>query len=173
LNEDLEKKLVTACRSGDKPAYAKLVKCYSGRIFAICLGMLGNREDAEDIAQQVLIKGLTNVKQLRDNEQFGAWLARIAKNLCIDFIRKRKNKKNRLKEPTTTSQSSSKEHPELQAALKKLPEEHRLALMLYYFDEHSTKSIARMFMISEVAAQARLSRARKQLRKLLEAAGDT
>ncbi|MHC4641047.1 MAG: RNA polymerase sigma factor [Planctomycetota bacterium] len=173
MNEDSEKKLVAACRNGDKSTYAKLVKCYSGRIFAICLGMLGNREDAEDIAQQVLVKGLTNIRQLRDNEQFGAWIARIAKNLCIDFIRKQKHKQNRLIEPTTTSQSSSKEHPELQAALAMLSEEHRLALMLFYFDGHSTRSIARMLMISEAAAQARLSRARKQLRRLLKAAGGT
>jgi len=173
LNEDLEIKLVSACRNGDKSAYAKLVKCYSGRIFAICLGMLGNREDAEDIAQQVLIKGLTNVSQLRDNEQFGAWIARIAKNLCIDFIRKQRNKQNRLIEPITTSQSSSKEHPELQAALAKLSEEHRLALMLYYFDGRSAKSIGETFMISQAAAQTRISRARKQLRKLLEAEGGT
>ena len=57
-------------------------------------------------------------------------------------------------------------------ALAKLSEEYRLALMLYYFDGRSAKAVAEAFEISEGAAQARLSRARKQLRKLLQAKGD-
>lgn len=171
MNGDLEKKLVAACRIGDKSAYAGLIKAYSGRVFAICLGMLNNTHDAEDIAQQTLLKALAGIKQLRDDEQFGAWIAQIAKNLCIDFIRKQRHKQNCVVEPAAVSQSSSKEYPELQAALAKLSEEHRLALMLYYFDGRSTKSIAETLMISEAAAQARLSRARKQLRKILDTEG--
>ena len=171
MNEDLEKKLVVACREGDRSAYAKLAKHYSGRIFAICLGMLGHRENAEDIAQQALLKALTNIKQLRDDEQFGAWITRIAKNLCIDFTRKQKHKRFFLIKREVVSQNGSKEYPELQSALAKLSEEHRLALMLFYFDGRSTKNIAETLEISQGAVLARLSRARKRLRKLLEAAG--
>lgn len=168
MNEELEKKLVLACRNGDKSAYAKLAKHYSGRIYAICLGMLRHRENAEDIAQQALLKALTNIKQLRDNEQFGAWIARIAKNLCIDFTRKQK--RFFLIKRAAVSQNNSKEYPELQAALAKLSEEHRLALMLFYFDGRSTKNIAETLDISEALAQTRISRARKKLRRLLETA---
>jgi len=171
LNVDLEKKLVAACRNGDRSAYAGIVKAYSGRIFAICLGILDNTHDAEDIAQQALLKALTGIKQLRDDEQFGAWISRIAKNLCIDFIRKHKHEQDCIVEPAAVSQSGSKEYPELRTALAKLSEDHRLALMLYYFDGRSAKSIGETFMISQAAAQARISRARKQLRKLLEAEG--
>jgi len=135
--------------------------------------MLGNTHDAEDIAQQALLKGLADINQLRDSERFGAWIARIAKNLCIDYIRKQRHKQNCNVESTAASQNSSKEYPELRMALAKLSEEHRLALMLYYFDGRSTRSIAQTFMISEAAAQTRISRARKQLRKLLEAEGGT
>ena len=55
LNGHLEKKLVASCRNGDRSAYAGLVKAYSGRVFAICLGTLDNAHDAEDIAQQTLL----------------------------------------------------------------------------------------------------------------------
>lgn len=135
--------------------------------------MSGDAHDAEDIAQQALLKGLADINQLRDSERFGAWIARIAKNLCIDYIRKQRHKQNCNVESTAASQNSSKEYPELRMALAKLSEEHRLALMLYYFDGRSTRSIAQTFMISEAAAQTRISRARKQLRKLLEAEGGT
>jgi len=137
LNGRLEKKLVASCRNGDRSAYTGLVKAYSGRIFAICRGMLGDSHDAEDVAQQALLKGLANIKELRDDEQFGAWIGRIAKNLCIDFIRRQKFKRNAFVNRAEASRSSSKEYPELEDALAKLPQDSRLVLMLYYFDGRS------------------------------------
>ena len=171
MNGDLDKKLVASCRNGDKSAYAGLVKAYSGRVFAICLGTLDNTHDAEDIGQQTLLKAFTGIKQLRDDKQFGAWIARIAKNLCIDLIRRQRHTKNYIVEPTTDGQSSSKEYPELEGALAKLPQDSRLVLMLYYFDGRSTKNIAETLELNEATVHTRISRARNQLRRLLEAAG--
>ncbi len=88
MKEGLEKKLVMACRNGDTSAYAELVEAYSGHVFGICLGMLSNSHDDEDIAQQALLKGFTDINHLQNSEQFGVWIRRIAKNLCIDFIRR-------------------------------------------------------------------------------------
>ena len=141
-NADLEKKLVVRCREGDRAAYEGLVKAYSGHVFAICLGMLGNSHDAEGVAQRALLKGFMDINLLRDSEQFGAWLSRIAKNLCIDFIRKQKRRRNAFAKRAATGQSSSKEYFELESALAKLPEEYRLTLALYYFDGRSAKNIA-------------------------------
>lgn len=172
MNGELEKELVAACRRGDTSAYARLVKVYSGRIFAICLGMLGNSHDAQDVAQQALLNGLASIKQLRSDTQFGAWLIRIAKNLCIDVIRKRKPRQNALVEQLETRQRSTEGYLKLRAALAGLPQDCRLTLVLYYFDGRSTKSIAETLGISTGAVQARLCRARNKLRKLLEAQGD-
>jgi len=171
LNGDLEKKLVLSCRGGDKSAYAGLVRAYSGRVFAICLGMVGHREDAEDLAQQALLKGFVDIKQLHRGENFGAWIGRIAKNLCIDFIRSQRRRRSAFAEQNVMSQSGSKEYPELESALTKLPQEQRLVLMLYYFDGQSTEKVAETLDISRSAVQGRMSRARRQLRKLLEAKG--
>jgi RNA polymerase sigma factor (sigma-70 family) len=171
LNGHLERKLVASCRKGDVSAYTGLIKAYSGRVFAICLGMLGHREDAEDIAQQALVEGLTHINQLRDGEQFGAWIVRIAKNLCIDFIRRQKRRGNDIVQRAAAGVSSSKEYPELEAALARLPQEYRLALVLYYFDGRSTETIAETLEISQVAVRTRISGARKQLRKLLNTEG--
>lgn len=172
MNGDLEKEMAAFCRNPDRSACTDLVKAYSGRVFAICLGMLGNIHDAEDIAQQTLLKGLTNIKQIRDNEQFGAWISRIAKNMCIDFIRMQQRKQSSVIGLVATSQSSSKDYTELEGALAKLSEEYRIPLILFYFDGRSTKAIAETLNISEAAAQTRLSRARKQLRNLLESRAD-
>ena len=172
MNGDLENKLVAACRDGDCSAYASMARSYSGRIFAICYGILGNTHDAEDVAQQTLLRGFANIKQLRRKESFGEWISRIARNLCVDFLRRQKRRRNLHAGDIGTGRQSLQEHLELRTALAELSEENRLALMLYYFDGRSAKAVAEAFEISEDAAHARLSRARKQLRKLLQAKGD-
>jgi len=153
-------------------AYAGLVKVYSRRVFAICVGMLGNIHDAEDIAQQALLKGFRDIDQLRDSDQFGAWIGRIARNLCVDFLRRRKREQKAFAERPVVSEGSSKEYTELEEALARLPRRYRVALMLYYFDGRSTENIAETLQISQAAVYARMSRARKRLRKLLETEGN-
>ena len=160
--------MVVFRHSPDRPEYTELVKTHTGRVFAICLGILRNIHDAEDISQQTLLKGLSRIKQVHDYEQFGPWICQIAKNSCIDFLRRKKRKYYSLEELAESSENKTKEYPELQKALSKLPEESRTVLMLYYFDGRSVKSVAEALMISQAAAQTRLSRARKKLRKLLE-----
>ncbi len=169
MNNQMRNKKVFSDQKSGKPEYKELVKAQAGRVFAICLGMLGNIHDAEDIAQQTLLKCLTNIRQVRDGNHFDAWIGRIAKNLCVDFIRRQKSRRNAFFKHYRADHNNMKNYPELQCALTKLPEQDRIALMLYYFDGRNVKSVARTLTISEAAAQARLSRARKKLRKLLEA----
>jgi len=167
LKSDVETKLVSSCRRGDTSAYAGLVSAYSGRIFAISLGMLGNKDDAEDVAQQVLLKGFADIGQLRDGERFGAWICQIAKNLCIDFIRRRRRERRVVGRQGLTGQNDSEDYLNLENALSKLSEDSRVVLLLYYFDGRDSKKIAETLSISKAAVHKRLSRARKELHKLL------
>ena len=70
MNELSDKELVAICGRGDKQAYPALVRRYSGRVFGICLGIVGNTHDAEDLAQEALLKGLRQIDSLRDGQQF-------------------------------------------------------------------------------------------------------
>jgi RNA polymerase sigma-70 factor (ECF subfamily) len=172
LDSNKEKRLVEWSREANRSAYAELLSAYSGRVFAICLAMLGNRDDAEDATQQTLLKGFTEINQLRDDGKFGAWIGQIARNLCTDLLRGKNieaNVKIRFQEQP---KASSDEHPELRAALEKLPREYRVALMLYYFDGKSAGSVAEVLGTGEQTIYTRLSRARKMLRKMLESQGD-
>ena len=73
MDATAEKTLVASCRNGDRAAYASLVKVHSGRVFAICLGMLGNRHDAEDMAQQTqAIVREPRGRRRRDEEAYEA-----------------------------------------------------------------------------------------------------
>ncbi len=172
LDAEMERSLVASCKNGDKAAYAGLVHAYAGRVFAICFGMLGSRCDAEDMAQQTLLQGFTQIRSLRDSRRFGPWLARIARNLCLDAIRARKHAAQPLPEIDDSAALSVEDHRRLEAALASLSSDYRVPLMLFYFDGRSTQGIAETLGIRQAAVQTRLSRARRQLRRLLSDQGD-
>ena len=162
---------MAACRDGDKSAYASLVREYAQQVFAICLGILGNPHDAEDLAQDALIKGFTKICRLRDTQRFAPWLMGIAHNLCIDFMRRRKRGREALILKIERGHSIPEDYSELRQAIAQLPEQYRVPLMLYYFDDRKTESVAGTLGLSQAAVHARLSRARKELRKLLSQQG--
>jgi len=167
LNDRLDETVVRACRDGDKAAYATLVKRHYRRVFTLCLGVLGNVHDAEDIAQDAMLKGFLKIQKLGSGEQFEAWILRIAKNLCIDFLRRRKRVKSLVSEQPIQHQQLTKENHDLEQAIRRLPQELRLPLTMYYFDNRNAKTIAKKLKISHSGACQRIRAARKELHKLL------
>ena len=165
---DAERQLVDACRGGDAGAYAGLVKRYSRSVFAVCLGTLGNVQDAEDISQETFIKGLAGIGRLRDGGQFGPWIMKIARNLCLDHARRRKRGAEIVALQGGDRSGPDGAHADLCEAIARLPEKYRLPLMLYYFDGRSSENVARALGISTDGALKRLSRARKELRRLID-----
>ena len=74
---------------GDKDAFAEIVDLYQHRLFQVCYRMLGNRHEAEDIAQEAFVRAFINIHTFDQKRKFSTWLYRIATNLCIDRIRKK------------------------------------------------------------------------------------
>jgi RNA polymerase sigma-70 factor (ECF subfamily) len=171
LNAEVENKLVASARKGDRTAYARLVETYSGRVFAICLGTLGDRHDAEDLAQQTLLRGFVQINHLRNAQRFGAWIAQIARHLCIDAIRRQKAQVLAPPSDAGTGDGDPEAYRRLEGALAKLKPDYRMPLLLFYFDGRSTRSIAETLGISQAAVQTRLSRARRELRDYLGTEG--
>jgi RNA polymerase sigma-70 factor (ECF subfamily) len=159
--------LVAASSQGDKNAYAVLVQRHYRHVFAMCFGMLANIHDAEDIAQDAILRGLSKIAELREGVQFGRWILRIAGNLCIDLIRRRKRIKHlRAEYPAMTQQAMNENH-DLHGAIKKLPKELRVPLVMYYFDGKNAKAIAERLNISHSGACQKIRSARQQLHELL------
>jgi RNA polymerase sigma-70 factor (ECF subfamily) len=163
-----DQELVNAIRGGDTAAYATLVRRHSAHIFAVCLGILGNVDDSEDLAQETLVKAFKKIQSLRGGQQFSAWARQIARNLCRDFLRSRKLHRKLLADNREKIVRTPADYPELREALASLPEIHRLPLMLYYFDGQKTDSIAEALNLSRAGACTRLCRARNALRERLE-----
>jgi RNA polymerase sigma-70 factor (ECF subfamily) len=111
------------------------------------------------------------IKNLRNPQRFGAWIAQIARNLCLDTLRRRKSQAAPALPVRDTANDETRGHRELEGALAKLSEDYRMPLLLFYFNGRSTKSIAETLGISQAAVQTRLTRARRKLRDLLVAEG--
>jgi RNA polymerase sigma-70 factor (ECF subfamily) len=171
LDDRSDENVVRACQQGDKAAYAVLVKRHYRHVFALCLGVLGNVHDAEDIAQEAMLKGLVKIKKLGRGEQYEAWILQIARNLCIDFLRRRKRVKPLANEQPIQAGQKSQENHELEQAVGRLPQELRLPLTMYYFDGKNAKTIAERLNISHSGACQRIRTARQELHKLLTERG--
>lgn len=170
--EHSDENLVNASRTGDKDAYAALVKRHYKRVFVVCLGMLGSVHDAEDITQEAMLKGLLNIRTLRNSSQFGPWIMKIAKNYCISLIRSRKYVNKRVIQKSEPSEHALSRYKNLQQAIERLPQESRLPLVMYYFGGESVKDVAEQLNLSRSAVYQRLRTATKQLHTLLVKQGD-
>jgi RNA polymerase sigma-70 factor (ECF subfamily) len=136
-------------------------------VFAVCLGILGDVHDGEDLAQDAVLKGFLKIRELRGSERFGQWILRIAKNLCIDFVRRKRYLRAFRKEQAAGAAQKKDENDDLRLAISRLPRECRVPLVMYYFDNKSTEAIAEKLKISASGVGRRIRVAREQLHKLL------
>jgi len=162
---------VEECLAGNGEAYAGLVRLHGRRVYAICLAMTGNTADAEDLMQETFMRGFTQLGSLRNRDSYGPWIGTIAGNVCRNFLKKRSRLQRDESMPVDCPSKDLEGLSDLRDALGRLTEQHRLPLMLYYFDGQSAEHCAASLGISCEAVYTRLSRARRELRKLLESEG--
>ena len=173
MKDGRDKRLVLACRQGDRAAYAQLVERHYRRVFGLCLGITGSVHDAEDIAQEAMVKGYKKIRELRDADQFDSWIIRIAKNLCIDLFRKNERHREAVTERAEQMRRSPGRQLDIKSAIGKLSMETRQPLVMYYFQDRDTQSIASELGISNTGVWRLIRRARMELHELLSGQGES
>jgi RNA polymerase sigma-70 factor, ECF subfamily len=145
-------------------------------IFLICLGYTRNRHDAEDLAQETFLRAHTNLARLRSQSSSKAWLCSIARNVCLDHLRRSRWRVFSYlfdhPEPFSSEDihvviEQKEQHDALKRAIRRLPAKLRDALVLREYGELSYEQIALTLDIEEGTVMSRLHRARKQLATLL------
>jgi RNA polymerase sigma-70 factor (ECF subfamily) len=168
-----DQELYRAAIRGDRDAFEMVIRTYSRVLFAIAYGILQSREEAEDVVQDAFVKAWKSRWRVRDPRKFPAWLATIARYRARDVFRKKRPAPltELLSEPAETavadSTSNSDLDQQLHSALAALPELHRSALMLRYFEELDYRSIEDLLGLSNGALRGILGRALATLRKQL------
>ena len=176
--------LVDAYRSGDAAAFDSLFRRYHQRIRNLCLRYLGDTQAAEDLVQETFFNVVKSLNRVDATYNFGAWIHRIAVNLCHDELRRRERQRQHIEsggddtEETVLRLIDRDRHGHPEAALeithlrrlvwevaKRLPERQRLALTLRELQGLSYASIGHVMNISQSAVETLLFRARKRFRE--------
>jgi RNA polymerase sigma-70 factor (ECF subfamily) len=158
---------------GDRQAFEMIIRAHSRTLFAIAYGILQNREEAEDVVQDSLIKAWKTRWRVRDPEKFPAWLTTIARHRAHDIFRRRRTvplayEAIETSERETADTSELDRH--LHSALAELPELHRAALTLRYFEEMDYRAIENTLGLTNGALRGILGRALASMRKQLRPA---
>ena len=143
--------------------------------YRVAYGVLRNAADAEDVAQESLLRAYRSFHRLRDRQRFRAWLVRIAFRLALDRNRSVKRREQReilwaapSAPPTTEDLAASREfHAHLDRAVDALPEKLRLVLLLCAMEGHTLDEVAAMLAVPVGTVKSRLFLARKKLAELL------
>lgn len=170
-----DEQLMAAIVTGDRHAYAEVVRRHARPLAAFAWRMLGNESEAQDIVQETFLR-LWMQAQRWDSQKsaLSTWLHRIAHNLCIDSLRKLRASSDEdiaelLDDRESAEQEVSRESRQVQlhAAVAALPERQRSALILTHFQSLSNKEVAEILDTSVDALESLLSRARRTLKHRL------
>src|SRR5205823_1562376 len=173
MMEASEREVYQAAIHGDREAFEMIIRTQSRALFAIAYGILQNREEAEDAVQDALVKAWKSRWRVRDPEKFPAWLGMIARHRARDVFRKRRTISFD-HETHETSESGTTDTTELDrqlhSALAALPELHRAALSLRYFEEMDYATIESRLGLTDGSLRGILGRALASMRKQLKPA---
>ena len=184
---DMEKLLVKKSQSGDVESFELLISSYDKRAYNIAYRVMGNEEDAKDMAQEALLRVFKSIKDFKGQSSFSTWLYRIVTNVCLDELRRRKNEKYVSMDSTIQTDSgelhmelcSDKETPEIvyerveqreliKRAISELNEDYKSVIVLRDIQGFSYEEISNMLDCSLGTVKSRINRARNMLREKLK-----
>jgi RNA polymerase sigma-70 factor (ECF subfamily) len=179
VKEISDNSLVEVVRKGQPEVYGEIVKRYQKKLFSYIYRLVGNKEEAEDILQNVFVKAYRNIKTFDVKRKFSSWIYRIAHNEAINFLKKRNRKRfvswedivaSKDKLETQSDEASpidtwirEESRLEVQRALAGLPERYRKVLMLRYFSDKSYEQIGRAIKSPVNTVGTLINRAKKKL----------
>jgi RNA polymerase sigma-70 factor (ECF subfamily) len=166
--------LLAALAAGDEAAFARVVHLHYDLVYRIAWRMLGGPGEAEDVAQEVFLRLWRGAERLRETRSLRAWLARVAANLAIDRMRRRRPDSSvelsDLADPAAGPERLAERQAAskiVDAAIAALPERQRVAIVLTYYEELANADVADALGVSIEAVESLLARARRKLKDML------
>ena len=186
----IEKGVIDSCRAGDERAFGQIVLAYQKRVYNIAYRMLGNKEEAKDLAQEVFLSVFESIKDLREEVKFEAWLIQITLNHCRNrwkyLKRRRYFQSDSLDSAVETDDGEMtkqiydpSDNPEtlfekkmiqdlIQRGLLQLKEEQRELIVLRDLQGLSYQEMGELFCLPEGTIKSKIHRARMDLKEILE-----
>ena len=175
---------VHAARGGDSAAFETLVRSVQRPVFGLCMRLLRSEAEASEVAQETFLRAFQNLHRFDDGKPFDLWVMAIARNLCLDLLRRRSRMRTpdveELTDQLPATQATQEEtviaqeeRHSLESAMGTLSADDRAVLALYYVQKRTTKEIAVVLGCAPGTIMARLFRAREKLRKKMKPQEDT
>lgn len=172
------KEIVEKCKRGNRRAQFELYRLYSRAMYNICLRMVQQEQEAEDLLQDSFVDIFSKLHTFRYQSSIGAWIKRIVVNNCINHL-----KRNRLLfeqlEPWHTGIEDAKPEPDevpafqmeqVKKAIHTLPDGYRVVFSLYLLEGYDHKEIGEILGVTEATSKSQYSRAKRKLRQILQTA---
>jgi len=182
VDDPTDRELVALSQQGDLAAYNELIQRYHKKIYALVYNMTSNKEDAEDLVQEVFFKAYSALKRFKGDSSFYTWVYRIAVNRTINFVKKRKKRTGislddvdgGVERDPAYVELSAKESPfrdatlselqeKLNGVLQKLSEKHRAVVVMHDIQGVPHEEIAQLLGVSSGTVRSRLFYARQIL----------
>ncbi|MFD0870797.1 MULTISPECIES: RNA polymerase sigma factor SigW [Paenibacillus] len=181
----VETRLAELSRNGDRKAFAELVDLYKDRIYHLAYRMLSQAHAAEDIVQETFLRVYKNLHRYDEKQKFSTWIYRIATNLCIDQLRKRKANYSldaempdgegadwysMLPSDDVSPEGQillSETQQQIRSAIDMLPEKYKSVVILRYLHDLSLQEIGEVLDMPVTTVKTRVHRGREYLRKRL------
>ncbi|MDR1381160.1 MAG: sigma-70 family RNA polymerase sigma factor [Tannerella sp.] len=172
---------VEKIRSGETGCFAPILERYGARIFSLTVKIVGNREDAEELTQDVFVKAFRSLSSFRGDSSFSTWIYRIAYNMAVSAVRRKgpdfipvdENLLSGVPDETDETAFGTADTDGriacLNRALEQLTPEERAMIMLFYKDSRSMEEIARITGLTETNVKTKIFRIRKKLLVLIKA----
>ena len=174
MTERTEEQIVEAARNGHLESFGALYERYHSPMVALAYSVLGDRDLADDAAQETFAIACQKLSTLRDSDKFAAWLGSICRNVARSIIRsKGKSEVLNFKEPVVNQDSADSRHDAIRQAVWKLRDADRELIVMRYYNGFSRAQICNVLDISPSAVNGRLVRAKRKIAKYLERSGFT
>jgi len=178
-NTETEEIVIKRAKSGDIDSFETLFNLYHDRIYSLCVRIIGNPTEAQDICQEVFIQAMRKIETFKGKSSFSTWLTRIAINRSKDFLRSKKRKREVSSESILQGAGFDPQAPDkmvqtleteaiVHDALLKLPESLRIPLILKEIEQLDLKEVSRILKLPEGTVKSRIFRAKLKLAELLE-----
>ncbi len=178
MPEPADRDLVLRTRRGEVQAFGELVRRYQSAVFNVCYRMLGERMEAEDLAQESFIRAYRRLATYDVDRPFGPWVRRVATRVCLNHLDRRTPPSQELDEDRDRPLVAAGNEPEsvlagaqasagLRRAIMQLPPRYRAVIEMRHYQEMSYAEIAELLEIPLSDVKSHLYRARKTLARSL------
>lgn len=171
---------ITKIIKGDTKSFAVLVDRYKDLVFTLALRLLKNKEEAEDVSQDIFIKVYKSLSKFKGDSKFSTWIYRITYNSCLDTLKKYKQEyqivplddytghQAIILENAFDALAEKEQKQTIEDCLHRLPNEDSFLLTLYYFEEQSLDEISKILGLTANNVKVKLFRSRKKLTSILK-----